>query len=90
MKVLKFGAVWCSGCLVMRPRWEKIEKDNPWLKTKNYDFDNDKLIVKKYNIEGGKLPTFIFLDKENSEFLRLSGELSEKKLTEIILKNKDK
>jgi len=25
MKVLKFGAVWCPGCLVMRPRWAEIE-----------------------------------------------------------------
>lgn len=39
MKVLKFGAVWCSGCLVMRPRWEKIEKEHAWLETECFDCD---------------------------------------------------
>jgi len=29
MKVLKFGAVWCSGCLVMNPRWRGVEEENP-------------------------------------------------------------
>jgi len=33
MKVLKIGAVWCNGCLVMKPRWEELEKENPWLET---------------------------------------------------------
>lgn len=42
MKVLKIGAVWCNGCLVMRPRWQEIEKENPWLKTEYFDFDEDK------------------------------------------------
>ena len=28
MKVLKFGAVWCPGCLVMKPRWKEIETDS--------------------------------------------------------------
>ncbi len=41
MKVLKFGAVWCSGCLVMRPLWQDIEAENPWLKTEYDDFDED-------------------------------------------------
>ena len=80
MKVLKFGAVWCSGCLVMRPRWRSIEQKNPWLKTKNYDYDQDRQMVKKYGIEGGKLPVFVFLDKKGRQFLKLSGEISEKEL----------
>ncbi|NCC70988.1 thioredoxin, partial [bacterium] len=37
LKVLKFGAVWCPGCLIMKPRWEEIEKENIWLKTEYYD-----------------------------------------------------
>jgi len=90
MKVLKFGAVWCSGCLVIRPRWQKIEKDHPWLKTEYYDFDNDKLVVKKYDIEAGRLPTFIFLDKNSREITRISGELSVKELEKHIFANKNK
>ena len=90
MKVLKFGAVWCSGCLVMRPRWAEIEKEHPWLKTKNLDFDQAKKEVDQYDIQGGKLPVFVFLDKKGKEFLRLQGEPSKAKLIEIIKANKNR
>jgi thiol-disulfide isomerase/thioredoxin len=42
MKVLKFGAEWCTVCLVMKPRWEKIEKTCDWLKTEFYDANEDR------------------------------------------------
>lgn len=89
MKVLKFGAVWCPGCLVMRPRWKEIEAENLWLKNEYYDFDQDKEIVERHRISN-ILPVFVFLDKDNNEFLRLSGEIDKKELIEIINKNKDK
>jgi thiol-disulfide isomerase/thioredoxin len=89
MKVLKFGAVWCSGCLVMRPRWQDIEKENPWLKTEYYDFDKDKEMVEKYKIDKN-LPTFVFLDKDGKEFLRLHEEVEKKDLIKVIEENKDK
>jgi thiol-disulfide isomerase/thioredoxin len=89
MKVLKFGAVWCPGCLVMRPRWKGIEGENPWLKTEYYDFDNDKVMVNKYNITD-ILPVFVFLDKNDKEFLRLNGEIDKEELIDLVYKNKDK
>lgn len=89
MKVLKFGAVWCSGCLVMKPRWAEIEAENPWLETEMHDFDQDQEAVKKYNIDD-KLPVFVFLDKNGDEFLRLTGEIDKEKLINIINENKDK
>ena len=89
MKVLKFGAVWCPGCLIMKPRWEEIEKENTWLKTEYYDYDENKRVVTDWKI-GSTLPVFIFIDKEGNEFLRLIGEQSKKKLVDIILANKDK
>jgi len=88
--VLKFGAVWCNSCLVMRPRWREIEMENPWLLTEYYDFDKDKEAVKKYKIEGAKLPTFIFLDKEDNELVRLSGEPSKENLLGLIFRYRDK
>ncbi|MBU2592781.1 thioredoxin family protein [Patescibacteria group bacterium] len=90
MKVIKIGAVWCSGCLVMRPRWQEIEKENPWLKTEYYDFDQDQKKVGKYLVESENLPVFIFLDKQGKEFLRLHGEPSKADLVKIIMENKDK
>lgn len=86
MKVLKFGAVWCNGCLVMRPRWAEIEKENPWLKTDYFDFDQDKDMVEKYQIDSGVLPVFIFLDKDGQEITRLSGEIERRELIQAINK----
>jgi len=50
MKVIKIGAIWCNGCLVMKPRWLEIENENPWLKTEYLDFDADKEKVSKYDV----------------------------------------
>ncbi len=90
MKVLKFGAVWCNGCLVMRPRWQEIEKENPWLKTEYFDFDQNKKMANKYGIVSGVLPVFVFLDKEEKEILRLDGEIEKAELLKIIAENKNR
>ena len=89
MKVIKIGATWCQGCKIMGPRWKEIEAENPWLCTEYYDFDQDKEIIKKYNITD-VLPVFVFLDKDGKEFLRLDGEVDKNKLIETINQNKEK
>jgi thioredoxin-related protein len=73
----------------MRPRWAEIEKENLWIKTQYYDFDQDKEAVEKYKIDQN-LPVFIFLDKDGNEFLRLNGEISKNKLVDVLIANKDK
>jgi len=73
----------------MKPRWGQIEKEHPWLKTEMYDYDKDKEMVDKYMIDQN-LPTFVFIDKEGEEFLRLQGEVPKKELIEVILKYKDR
>lgn len=89
MKVLKFGAVWCSGCVIMKSRWADIESENPWLETEYFDFDSDKEYLEKYKIDN-VLPAFVFLDKEGKEFMRLEGEVAKKELIEIINENKNR
>lgn len=90
MKVLKIGAVWCSGCLVMRPIWKKIEAENMTLDTEYYDFDERKDIVSKYNIDKGVLPVAIFLDSNNNEILRLSGEVTRERILQAIKEFRDR
>lgn len=89
MKVLKFGAVWCPGCIIMRPRWREIEQEQQWLKTEYYDYDSDTDMVTKYRITN-KLPVCIFLDTEDNELKRLTGEVSKQELLELILQFKNK
>ncbi len=88
MKVLKFGAIWCSTCLVMKPRWEKIEKELEWLETEYYDVDEHENLVEQYKIKN--FPCFIFLDKKGKELVRITGEVDKKKLLELINKYKQK
>ncbi len=88
MKVLKFGAVWCPGCLVMRPRWKEIEAENPWLETRYFEYDDSPDEVKKWNV-GRNLPVFIFLDKDDKEITRLSGEPSKQEIVSLIEKHKN-
>ena len=90
MKVIKIGAVWCNGCLVMRPRWQEIEKENPELITEYYDFDNDKETINKYEINSGILPVFIFEDSQGNEIERLSGEIEKEKIVQLIKEYEDK
>jgi thiol-disulfide isomerase/thioredoxin len=90
MKVIKIGAEWCSGCIVMRPRWKKVEEENPWVITEYYDYDESPEIIDKYGLEEAKLPTFIFLDKDDNEIDRKAGEFSVKEITKLILEYKDR
>jgi len=88
MKVLKFGAVWCPGCLVMRPRWQKIEKENDWLQADYFDIDEFPEVIDKYDLK--EYPTFIFLDNNEQEIERIQGEISEVEILDLINKYKEK
>lgn len=88
MKVLKFGAVWCPGCLIMKPRWREIEAENPWLETRYFEYDDSKEIVDKWSV-GRNLPVFIFLTRNGDEITRLTGEPSKAEISKIIIEHKD-
>ncbi len=83
MKVLKFNALWCPGCLVMRPIWTKITKDYSNIEVIDYDYDNDFEEVKKWNI-GNKLPVAIVLNDDGEELIRIIGEKNKKEIIKII------
>ena len=70
----------------MRPRWQKIEKENPWLKTEYFDVDEFPEVIEKYNLK--EYPIFIFLDKNEQEVERKQGEISEKEILDLINKYK--
>ena len=84
MKILKIGAVWCSGCLVMRPRWKKIEAENTGFETQYFEYDESPDIVKQYKLEATNLPVFIFLANDGTELTRFNGEVDEKTLIATI------
>ena len=84
MKIIKIGAVWCPGCLVMKKIWNNIYNKYE-LEVVELDYDMDSEEVKKYNV-GNVLPVVIFFDNNNNELERLIGEQRESKLIEVIEK----
>ena len=80
MKIIKIGAIWCPGCLVMKKVWKNIMGKYPGLDVTELDYDMDSLEVAKYN-PGKVLPVCIFTNDDGIELARLIGEQKE----EIIL-----
>lgn len=82
MKIIKIGAVWCPGCLVMKKVWNNVLRDYR-LDIIELDYDMDNVEVCKYNV-GKVLPVVIFLDNNGNELERLIGEVKEDKIREVI------
>lgn len=87
VKIIKIGAIWCPGCLVMKKVWKNIMKDYSELDIQDLDYDMDSLEVNKYN-PGKILPVHIFLDDKGNELERLVGEQKEETLRDKIIKYK--
>ncbi len=85
MKVLKFGAIWCKECLVMKSIWEIIEEEIPELVAEYYDADESPEVLKKYNVTD--IPVFIFLNKNGEEILRLNGVQNKEELVQAVNEN---
>ena len=85
MKIIKIGAVWCPGCLVMKKVWKSIINDYPDLNIVELDYDIDSEEVTKYNA-GKVLPIIIFQNDNNEELLRLIGEQKEETIRNNIEK----
>ncbi len=81
MRVVKIGAVWCNGCLVMNNVWNKVLKTKD-VDTKVLDIDMDEEEVKDYNV-GDVLPVFIFY-KGDKEVKRIVGEVSYDEMIKVI------
>lgn len=82
LKIVKIGAIWCGGCLVMNKVWKKL-KDNFEFEAIELDYDMDEEEVKKYN-PGEVLPVFIFYLGDR-EVYRTTGELSYDELAEKVI-----
>jgi len=82
MKIIKIGAMWCGGCLVMAKAWENLKKSYSNVVFVELDYDMDEEKVKKYNI-GDVLPVFIFYKNDN-EVKRINGEVKESILIDTI------
>ncbi|MDD2625807.1 MAG: thioredoxin family protein [Bacilli bacterium] len=77
MKIIKIGALWCPGCLILNNNLKKIKENYKDIEIIEYDYDFD-LEVKKFKV-GNILPVLIFMNDDN-EISRLIGEKSYKEI----------
>ena len=80
MRLLLVSAIWCPSCIIMRPRYLEIAKNNK-LNIQELDFDDDEKQVDELNI-GSTLPVLIVY-QDDKEICRITGEKSKKELEGI-------
>lgn len=81
MEIIKIGAMWCPGCIVMKKTFKQIEEDfNIEIKSLDLDFDEEE--VSKYNV-GDTLP-IIIVNKDGKEIKRIIGEKSYQELKSLL------
>ncbi len=82
MTIIKIGALWCPGCLMVNNSINKLKKEYD-INLIEYDYDFNPE-VKEYNV-GNVLPVLIFM-KDNKEISRIVGERSYKEIKNEIEK----
>ena len=81
MEIIKIGAMWCPGCIVMKKTFKQIVEDfNIEIKSLDLDFDEEE--VSKYNV-GDTLPVII-VNKDGKEIKRIIGEKSYQELKSLL------
>ncbi len=87
MKIIKFTALWCADCIVMRAAWREIVEKFPGVEIVEYDFDDQKEKAKE--LGAAKVPFNIFYDKAGNEIARIEGMQNKSDLIRLIEENID-
>lgn len=79
MKVLKFGANWCSGCNAL----SKVIKDAV-IKAElvEVDIDKDNVMAAKYGVRG--VPLCVVVDDEGKELRRKVGVMTKEQFEQFV------
>ena len=77
MKLLKFGAGWCSPCKMLTAIIDNV--DLPY-EIDNIDIDDQFELAQQYNIRG--VPTLVLIDDVGNELKRNVGMITRDKLLE--------
>lgn len=82
MKLVKIGALWCTGCLMVNKRLKDIKEEYSNIEFIDLDYDFDEI---KYEV--GKVLPVLILEKDGQEVSRLVGEVSKDQIREMIEAN---
>ena len=76
-----FTAGWCNPCKTMRPIFEEIMKDEPYIGIQYIDADSYRDIVKAHKVSS--VPTMILFE-DGKELRRITGAKNKKQLMKFI------
>jgi thiol-disulfide isomerase/thioredoxin len=85
MKIIKFTALWCADCIVMRPMWQEVRQAYPDLVIEEYDFDDDADEAKAFGITN--VPTTIYQSESGEVLERQTGMQNKAGLLESVERN---
>lgn len=77
-KLLCFTAEWCNPCKAMKPTIAKLNPD----RVVHYDIDVDMQKRAEYEIRS--VPTFIIIDENKKELIRITGSVALSRLQELL------
>lgn len=82
-KAIKFFADWCGPCRSYNPTWEKVSKEVDGVEFLTINVDNDTTgLAAEHKVMS--IPTTVVV-KEDGSVKKLTGQLSETQLKELIL-----
>lgn len=85
MKIIKFTALWCADCIVMRPMWQEARQAFPGLAIEEYDLDEHIDEAKAMGI--ANVPTTIYVSDSGEELERQVGMQDKADLLDAIHRN---
>lgn len=74
MTVRLITAVWCTSCLIMRPRYQMVLAQHPQWTFEEIDFDSDPDTIS--GLKPGKTLPVAIIEKDGKELGRIIGEKS--------------
>ncbi len=85
IKIIKFTALWCADCIVMRPMWSEVRQAFPDLIIEEYDYDDNTEEAEAFGVTN--VPTTIYLAESGEEIGRSVGMRGKDELLEEIKQN---
>lgn len=82
MRIIKFTALWCADCIVMRSAWKKVVAQFPNLEIVDFDYDTDETAVAERQIK--KVPLTIFESAGGEELVRKEGMMDFEEIVKVI------